>query len=205
MASFSREDQVPSLSELVTKYEDGLTRCAWPKRDEMYIEYHDTEWGVPVVGENELFERVCLEGFQAGLSWITILKRREGFRKAFKGFQINKVAQLTEQDVERLMLDEGIIRNRAKIVSTISNAKLCLNLDMPLSEIIWSHAPKAKTVSTKNFEILAQSKESENLSRELKSLGFSFVGPTTMYALMQSIGMVNDHAPGCFRRNQLRD
>ena len=193
------------MSELVSHYEDGLTRCAWPKLDELYIEYHDTEWGVPVVGENELFERVCLEGFQAGLSWITILKRREGFRKAFKGFQINKVAKLTEQDVERLMLDEGIIRNRAKIVSTISNAKLCLNLDMPLSEIIWSHAPKAKTVSTKNFEILAQSKESENLSRELKSLGFSFVGPTTMYALMQSIGMVNDHAPGCFRRNQLRD
>jgi DNA-3-methyladenine glycosylase I len=193
------------LSELVSHYEDGLTRCAWPKLDELYIEYHDTEWGVPVVGENELFERVCLEGFQAGLSWITILKRREGFRKAFKGFQINKVAKLTEQDVERLMLDEGIIRNRAKIVSTISNAKLCLNLDMPLSEIIWSHAPKAKTVSTKNFEVLAQSKESENLSRELKSLGFSFVGPTTMYALMQSIGMVNDHAPGCFRRNQLRD
>jgi DNA-3-methyladenine glycosylase I len=193
------------LSELVTKYEDGLTRCSWPKQDGLYIHYHDTEWGVPVVGENELFERVCLEGFQAGLSWITILKRREGFRKAFKGFQINKVAKLTEQDVERLMLDEGIIRNRAKIVSTISNAKLYLNLDMPLSEIIWSHAPSAKTVSTKNFEILAQSKESENLGRELKSLGFSFVGPTTMYALMQSIGMVNDHAPGCFRRNQLRD
>ena len=193
------------MSELVSHYEDGLTRCAWPKLDELYIEYHDTEWGVPVVGENELFERVCLEGFQAGLSWITILKRREGFRKAFKGFQINKVAKLTEQDVERLMLDEGIIRNRAKIVSTISNAKLCLNLDMPLSEIIWSHAPKAKTVSPKNFEVLAQSHESENLSRELRALGFSFVGPTTMYALMQSIGMVNDHAPGCFRRNQLRD
>jgi DNA-3-methyladenine glycosylase I len=193
------------LSELITEYADGLNRCSWPKQDELYIEYHDTEWGVPVVGENELFERVCLEGFQAGLSWITILKRREGFRKAFKGFQINKVAKLTEQDVERLMLDEGIIRNRAKIVSTISNAKLCLSLDRPLSEIIWSHAPKAKTVSTKNFEILAQSKESENLSSELRALGFSFVGPTTMYALMQSIGMVNDHAPGCFRRNQLRD
>lgn len=193
------------MTELVTKYEDGLTRCSWPKQDELYIHYHDTEWGVPVVGENELFERVCLEGFQAGLSWITILKHREGFRKAFKGFQINKVAKLTEQDVERLMLDEGIIRNRAKIVSTISNAKLCLSLDRPLSEIIWSHAPKTKTVSPKNFAVLAQSKESENLSRELRALGFSFVGPTTMYALMQSIGMVNDHAPGCFRRNQLRD
>jgi DNA-3-methyladenine glycosylase I len=193
------------LSELVTKYEDGLTRCSWPKQDALYIDYHDTEWGVRVVGENELFERVSLEGFQAGLSWITILKRREGFRKAFKGFQINKVAKLTDQDVERLMLDEGIIRNRAKIASTISNARLCLELDRPLSEIIWSHAPKSKNVPDKRFEVLAQSEESENLSRELRKLGFSFVGPTTMYALMQSIGMINDHAPGCFRRNQLRD
>jgi len=193
------------LSHLVTKYADGLTRCSWPKQDELYVKYHDTEWGVPVIGENELFERVCLEGFQAGLSWITILKRREGFRKAFRKFEINKVAKFTEEDVERLMLDEGIIRNRAKIVSTISNARLCLRLERPLSEIIWSHAPKSRSVSAKNFELLAQSKESENLSRELRSLGFSFVGPTTMYALMQSIGMVNDHAPGCFRRNQLRD
>jgi DNA-3-methyladenine glycosylase I len=193
------------LSQLVTKYADGLTRCSWPRQDELYLEYHDTEWGVPVIGQNELFERVCLEGFQAGLSWITILKRREGFRKAFRKFEIKKVAKFTEEDVERLMLDEGIIRNRAKIVSTISNANLCLRLERPLSEIIWSHAPKSRSVSAKNFELLAQSEESENLSRELRSLGFSFVGPTTMYALMQSIGMVNDHAPGCFRRNQLRD
>lgn len=193
------------MSAFVTKYEDGRTRCSWPKQDALYIEYHDTEWGVPVVGDDALFERVCLEGFQAGLSWITILKRREDFRKAFRGFEIKKVAAFTNKDVERLMLDERIIRNRAKIVSTISNAKLCLKLDRPLSEIIWSHAPSPKRVSVRTFEAVASSKESENLSRELRKIGFSFVGPTTMYALMQSIGMVNDHAPGCFRRKQLQD
>ena len=195
------------MSELVTKYEDGLTRCSWPKQDELYIHYHDTEWGLPVVDDDALFERVCLEGFQAGLSWITILKRREGFRKAFRGFEIKKVAKFTQDDVERLMLDQGIIRNRAKIVSTISNAKLCLSLERPLSEIIWAHAPTARTkrASAQSFEVVAASRESENLSKELRKLGFSFVGPTTMYALMQSIGMVNDHAPGCFRRNQLGD
>ena len=193
------------MTELVTKYEDGVSRCSWPRQDDVYINYHDTEWGVPVASDDALFERLCLEGFQAGLSWITILKRREGFRKAFKGFEIKKVAKLTENDVERLMLNEAIIRNRAKIVSTIANAKLCLDLDRSLSEIIWAHAPRAKKVSAESFEVLAQTQESENLSRELKKLGFSFVGPTTMYALMQSIGMVNDHAPGCFRRDQLRD
>lgn len=195
------------MSEIISKYSDGLTRCSWPKQDQLYIDYHDTEWGVPLVGDNELFERVSLEGFQAGLSWITILKRREGFRKAFRGFEINKVAKFTEDDVERLMQDEGIIRNRAKIVSTISNAKLCLGLERSLSEIIWAHAPANtnKRASAQSFEVIAASRESEGLSKELRKLGFSFVGPTTMYALMQSIGMVNDHAPGCFRRNQLRD
>jgi DNA-3-methyladenine glycosylase I len=176
------------LSALVTKYEDGLTRCSWPNKDSVYIHYHDTEWGVPVVDDDALFER------------------REGFRKAFRGFEIKKVAKLTVDDVERLMLDEGIIRNRAKILSTISNAKLCLGLDRPLSEIIWGHAPatSANLASAQSFEVVTASPESESLSKELRKLGFSFVGPTTMYALMQSIGMVNDHAPGCFRRNQLR-
>ena len=195
------------MSQLVTKYPDGKTRCSWPKNDPTYIDYHDKEWGVPVVGDDALFERVCLEGFQAGLSWITILKRREGFRSAFLDFEIEQVAKLTDQDIERLMQDEGIVRNRAKITATISNAKLCLSLDRSLSEIIISHAPatRTKNVSAQGFEVVAVSKESEGLSRELRSLGFSFVGPTTMYALMQAIGMVNDHAPGCFRRDQLRD
>jgi DNA-3-methyladenine glycosylase I len=195
------------LTSLTTKYPDGQTRCSWPKSDQLYIHYHDTEWGVPVVGDDALFERVCLEGFQAGLSWITILKRREGFRKAFRGFEIKKVAKLNEQDIESLMQNEAIIRNRARISAAISNARLCLTLERPLTQIIWAHSPdiKTKRVSAQNFEVVAKSIESENLSRELRKLGFSFVGPTTMYALMQSIGMVNDHAPGCFRRNQLRD
>lgn len=195
------------MSEHITKYQDGLTRCSWPGQDDLYIHYHDTEWGVQLFGDDAMFERVCLEGFQAGLSWITILRRRENFRKAFKNFEIAKVARMTDKDVERLMGNEGIIRNRAKIASTISNAKLTQRLDGSLSEIIWSHAPKVRTrrLSAQKFEFVATTPESEALSKTLRKLGFSFVGPTTMYALMQSIGMVNDHAPGCFRRNQLQD
>lgn len=195
------------MSDLTHKYDDGLTRCRWPGKDHQYIEYHDVEWGVPVFGDDEMFERIALEGFQAGLSWITILKRREGFRKAFKGFEIAKVAKLGDSDVERLMLDEGIIRNRAKIVSTIRNAKLTLQLQrdgISISDVVWSFAPKIKTSSEKSFEWKATSKESDALSKELKKLGYSFVGSTTMYALMQATGLINDHAPKCFRRRELR-
>jgi DNA-3-methyladenine glycosylase I len=195
------------LRKNTTKYEDGLTRCSWPGKDEIYIHYHDTEWGVRLSGDDAMFEAVALEGFQAGLSWITILRRRESFRKAFKNFEIAKVARMGEKDVERLLANEDIIRNRAKIAATISNAKLALELDDSLSEIIWSHAPKVRTkrVSAERFEFVARTPESEALSNHLRKLGFSFVGPTTMYALMQSIGMVNDHAPGCFRRIALTD
>ena len=195
------------MKKHVTKYEDGLTRCSWPGKDDLYIDYHDTEWGVALRCDDAMFERVALEGFQAGLSWITILRRRENFRKAFKNFEIAKVARMSDKDVEKLMGNEGIIRNRAKISSTIANAKLTLKLEGSLSEIIWAHAPKVRTkrVSAENFEFVATTPESDALSKTLRKLGFSFVGPTTMYALMQSIGMVNDHAPGCFRRNQLSD
>ena len=193
------------MGELVTRYPDGLTRCYWPKQDQLYIEYHDTEWGVPVTEENSLFEAIALEGFQAGLSWITILKRREGFRKAFLNFDIGRVAKMDSSQVEKLMQDESIIRNRAKIQATIKNAQLIEGLDLSLKDILWSHAPKPSKMKLQaiNFEFRAVSEESEALSKELRALGFSFVGPTTMYALMQSIGMVNDHAPGCFRKNQL--
>jgi DNA-3-methyladenine glycosylase I len=193
------------VKELVTKYPDGLTRCYWPKEEKIYIDYHDTEWGVPVTDENALFEAIALEGFQAGLSWITILKRREGFREAFLDFEISRVAKMSSKQVERLMQDEGIIRNRAKILATINNAKLALSLDRSLEDIIWSHAPRPskRTTPAKNFEFRAVSEESEALSETLRSLGFAFVGPTTMYAMMQSIGMINDHAPGCFRRKEL--
>jgi DNA-3-methyladenine glycosylase I len=193
---------------LIRKYDDGLTRCQWPGNDELYIHYHDTEWGVELTGDQEMFERICLEGFQAGLSWITILKRREGFRKAFKNFDVKKVAKFTEADVERLMLDEGIIRNRSKIQSAIKNANLVLEMAKngeSISDVLWQYAPPAnkRTTSAKNFEWLAVTPESTAISKELRSRGFGFVGPTTMYALMQSIGMVNDHAPGCYRRKEL--
>jgi DNA-3-methyladenine glycosylase I len=174
----------------------------------LYIHYHDTEWGVPLEGDQAMFERICLEGFQAGLSWITILKRREGFRKAFKNFDIKKVAKFSESDVERLMNDESIIRNRAKILSTVKNANIVLEMTKrgeSISEIVWQFAAPAnkRTSPTKNFEWLAVSPASEAISKELRSRGFGFVGPRTMHALMQSIGMINDHAPGCFRRKEL--
>jgi DNA-3-methyladenine glycosylase I len=193
---------------MIAKHEDGLTRCQWPGNDELYIDYHDTEWGVPLRGDQEMFERICLEGFQAGLSWITILKRREGFRKAFKNFDFKKVAKFTEADVERLMLDERIIRNRSKIQSAIKNAQLVVAMQKSgesISDVLWQFAPplNKRTRAPKGFEWLAVTQESEAISKELRSRGFGFVGPTTMYALMQSIGMVNDHAPGCFRRKEL--
>lgn len=193
---------------MIAKYEDGLTRCEWPGNDELYIEYHDTEWGVPLIGDQEMFERICLEGFQAGLSWITILKRREGFRKAFKNFDYKKVARFKESDIERLMQDERIIRNRSKILSAIKNAKLVVEMEKSgesISDLLWQFAPPAskRTRPSKSFEWVAITQESAAISKELRARGFGFVGPTTMYALMQSIGMVNDHAPGCFRRKEL--
>lgn len=193
---------------MIRKGEDGLTRCQWPGNDELYIQYHDTEWGVPLTGDREIFERISLEGFQAGLSWITILKRREGFRKAFKNFDFKKVAKFSDVDVERLMQDERIIRNRSKIISTVKGAALILEMQNngeSISDLLWQFAPPAnkRTSAAKNFEWRAVSPESEAISKALKSRGFGFVGPTTMYALMQSIGMINDHAPGCFRRKEL--
>jgi DNA-3-methyladenine glycosylase I len=183
-------------------------RCSWLNAHEIYRDYHDTEWGVAVRGDQAVFERITLEGFQAGLSWITILKRREGFRKAFKNFDLKKVSRMTETDIERLMQDEGIIRNRAKIESTIRNANLVLELQRSgesISDIVWSFAPPVskRKRAPADFEWVATTAESEALSKHLRKLGFGFVGATTMYALMQATGMVNDHAPGCFRRNQL--
>lgn len=188
---------------LVKEFEDGLTRCGWLSLDPVYIDYHDQEWGVEVRGDREMFERITLEGFQAGLSWLSILKRREGFRQAFHNFEPDRVAQMTADDVERLMLDAGIIRNRAKILSTIANAQLVLDMQArgeSISDLVWSFKPKASTRSADNFTWLAVTDDSKALSKELRLRGFGFVGPTTMHALMQATGMVQDHAPGCFRR-----
>jgi DNA-3-methyladenine glycosylase I len=196
------------MTEFIRKHDDGLGRCSWAGTDALYVQYHDQEWGVPVTGDQEMFERITLEGFQAGLSWITILKRRENFRKAFHNFDYTKVAKLQEHHIEKLMLDAGIIRNRAKIISTVKNAQLVLDLQKQgdsISEIVWAFAPpKSERLSpATSFQWRATSPESDALSKNLKQLGFGFVGSTTMYALMQATGFVNDHAPGCFRRKEL--
>ena len=177
-----------------------MPRCFWCTDDPLYQAYHDQEWGVVGRDHQKLFEALCLEGFQAGLSWFTILKRREGFRKAFHNFQLEKVAKMDSSDVERLMLDPGIIRNRAKILSCIKNANLVLDLKIDLEELIWKYAPESPVTAVEAFEWRATSPESDALSKELKKLGFGFVGSVSMYALMQSSGLIQDHAPGCFRR-----
>ncbi len=173
-----------------------MQRCAWVTADPIYIEYHDTEWGKPVTGEDALFERISLEGFQAGLSWLTILKRRECFREAFLGFEIDRVARMSEKDVERLLLNEGIIRHRGKIQAVINNARIVKEQNISLEELVRKHTPDLDRTG------LTVSPESTALSKELRKLGFNFVGPTTVHAMMQAIGVINDHDLSCeFRKN----
>ena len=181
-------------------------RCAWvPEGDPLYVAYHDEEWGVPSRDERHLFEMLVLEGAQAGLSWSTILRKREGYRKAFAGFDARRVARFGARDVERLMGDAGIVRNRLKIESTIANAKAVLEAGS-LGDLVWSFVgdePKVnawKTVS----EIPAETEESKAMSKELKRRGFRFVGPTVCYAFMQACGLVNDHTTDCFRFRSAR-
>jgi DNA-3-methyladenine glycosylase I len=184
--------------------EDGAARCGWVGDDAEYRRYHDEEWGHPLHGDRELFEKLSLEGFQAGLSWITILRRRPTFRAAFRDFDIDTVAEFDDTDVERLLADAGIIRNRAKIEATISNARVTRQLiaEAPgeLDRVIWSFAPPSRTRRPAELsEIPAVTPEATALSAALKKLGYRFVGPTTMYALMQSAGLVDDHVAGCWR------
>ena len=183
---------------------DKLKRCSWCASDPIYIAYHDNEWGRPVHDDNKLFEKICLEGFQAGLSWLTILRKRENFRTAFKGFDPQVVAKFTSRDVERLMKNEGIVRNRMKIEATIANAKATLKVQRELGSLdalIWSFAPKKLAKMPKQFgDIPASTPESKALSKELLQRGFKFVGPTTLYAAMQSLGLVNDHFATCHAR-----
>jgi DNA-3-methyladenine glycosylase I len=181
--------------------EDGTARCGWVGDDPDYRRYHDQEWGVPLHGDRALFEKMALEGFQAGLSWITILRKRPRFREAFAGFEPAVVAQFGDDDIEALMADAGIIRNRAKIDATISNARLVLGMpEGDLDAMLWSFAPAARQARPSSFaEIPAVTADSAAMSKELRKRGFRFVGPTTMYALMQSAGMVDDHLTGCWR------
>jgi DNA-3-methyladenine glycosylase I len=183
-------------------------RCAWvPEGDPLYLSYHDDEWGVPLHGERELFELLTLEGAQAGLSWSTILKKRDGYRAAFKGFDPDRVARFTDRDVERLLADPGIVRNRLKVESTIANARAVVALDGGFDELLWSFvggAPKVNAWKTLG-ELPAETTESKAMSKELKRRGFRFVGPTVCYAFMQAAGLVNDHTLDCFRYRDLSE
>ncbi len=170
-------------------------RCGWAGTDPLYIAYHDQEWGRPLHGDDALFELLSLEGFQAGLAWITVLRKREAFRVAFKGFHIETVAAFDEGDIERLLGDAGIIRHRGKIEATIGNARAALELPDGLDAFVWSFAPPPRPRPVAN--IPAKTPESEALSKALKKRGFGFVGPTTVYAFMQSAGLVDDHLAGC--------
>ncbi|GGJ91929.1 DNA-3-methyladenine glycosylase I [Pilimelia anulata] len=179
---------------------DGRARCRWGARPEIYVTYHDGEWGRPLRGDDALFERLALEAFQSGLSWLTILRRRPAFRAAFADFRLAAVAGYGEADVERLLADAGIIRNRAKIEATIANARTALEQPEGLSELLWSFAPPARARPARLAEIPAVTPESTALARELRRRGFRFVGPTTAYALMQATGMVDDHLADCHVR-----
>ncbi len=183
-------------------------RCSWCGSDPLYIDYHDKEWGVPVHDDRRLFEMLVLEGAQAGLSWLTILRKREGYRKAFVGFDYTKVASFTAHDVDRLLDDPGIVRNRLKIESAIKNARGVLALQEEfgtLDSFLWRYVdsiPRQNSWKTIT-EIPARTEQSDTMSRNLKRYGFSFVGSTICYAFMQAVGMVNDHTTGCFRYKQV--
>jgi DNA-3-methyladenine glycosylase I len=187
---------------------DGRRRCAWPGDDELMLAYHDEEWGVPVRDERRLYEHLVLDGAQAGLSWRTVLHRREGYRRAFAGFDFERVARFGGRDVNRLLADPGIIRNRAKVESAIKNARAVVALHEAgetLSELMWGFVGGEPIVYRRRrlSDLPAETAESQAMSKELKRRGFSFVGPTICYALMQAAGMVNDHLTSCFRHREL--
>lgn len=190
------------------KGDDKKVRCGWVGTDPDNLRYHDTEWGRKVTDDKSIFEKICLEGFQSGLSWITILRKREAFRKAFKRFDPAKVAKFGESDIKRLLADASIVRHRGKIEATINNARKTLEMQKnkeSLSDLVWSFAPTRKLrVPTKLADLKSVTPESVALSKELRRRGFKFVGPTTMHAAMQSLGLINDHLSGCQFRCERR-
>jgi DNA-3-methyladenine glycosylase I len=190
--------------------ESQVSRCVWCRATPFYQHYHDHEWGFPVESDTRLFEKICLEGFQAGLSWLTILNKREGFRAAFAGFDMDKVAAFDEADVKRLVLDAGIVRHRGKIVSTINNAQKAIALRQEFGSLgayFWGFEPpqvsRPSQITRQTLTGVTTSPESIALSKDLRKRGWSFVGPTTMYAFMQAMGLVNDHLEGCHARERV--
>jgi DNA-3-methyladenine glycosylase I len=180
------------------------TRCWWCGTDPLYVRYHDEEWGRPVTDDHRLFEKICLEGFQAGLSWITILRKRDNFREAFRNFDIERVARFSSRDVERLLRNDGIVRHRGKIESTINNARRAREVQREfgsLSKYIWRWQPdtsaRPRRITRNVLKTMATTKESIALSKDLRARGWTFVGPTTIYAFMQAMGLVNDHVQEC--------
>lgn len=191
---------------------DGKPRCFWGAAPDDYVAYHDTEWGRPVTDDFRLFEKICLEGFQSGLSWLTILRKRENFRKAFRDFDFHKVAKFTEKDLARLLDDAGIVRHRGKIEATMNNAQRACEMKDEfgsLSEYFWQWKPdpgtRPKRMTWKALREMNQSPESKAMSKDLKKRGWRFVGPTTAYAFMQAMGLVNDHIEGCVVREECSD
>ena len=181
---------------------DGKLRCPWGLNPPEYIAYHDEEWGRPLHGDTAIFERLCLEGFQSGLSWLTILRKRENFRAAFAGFDPTAVAAFGEQDIARLMTDAGIVRNRSKINAAIANARAALGLPDGLDVLVWNYAGEPEPAPRTLADVPASTPASKALSAELKRHGFTFTGPVTAYATMQACGIVNDHLAGCFCRTR---
>jgi DNA-3-methyladenine glycosylase I len=200
----------PNVTDGLLEGPDGRLRCAWHANLDDYLRYHDEEWGRPMADDIRLFEKICLEGFQSGLSWLTILRKRENFRAAFAGFDFEKVARFGEDDIARLLADPGIVRHRGKIVSTINNAARALELRDEfgsLAAYFWSHEPgpeqRPELVDHAHLVANPTTDVSKRISKDLKNRGWSFVGPTTVYAFMQAMGLVNDHLEGCFRRAEV--
>jgi DNA-3-methyladenine glycosylase I len=189
--------------QLGIRSSNGLKlRCWWCGDDATYVAYHDTEWGVPVTDDERLFEKLALEGFQSGLSWLTILRKRERFRQVFRGFSPERVARFGERDIKRLLADPGIVRHRGKVEAVINNARAYLELrerEGSLARFVWGFAPQNRAPVRTRRDIVAQTVESAAMSKELKRRGWKFVGPTTAYAFFQAMGLVNDHLPDCFR------
>jgi DNA-3-methyladenine glycosylase I len=191
---------------------DGRPRCWWPGDDPLYRDYHDSEWGWPVADDRRLFEKLCLEGFQSGLSWLTILRKRPNFRAAFRNFEPAAIADFGDEDVERLMADAGIVRNRAKVLATINNARRYAELvddAGSLAAFLWSYEPDPKSrpavLDHRTLLTMGVSPESTAMSKELRRRGWAFVGPTTAYAAMEAMGIVNDHLDGCWVRSRIED